>query len=238
MKDLKQSPTNQPAVSSEDEISQFLEQVKQTPIQKQDGQRGRLMFALDATASRQPTWDTASQLTNDMFLHTEGLGSLDVQLIYYRGYGECRASSWIHKAASLVKLMRKVNCVAGTTQIERVLRHAVAENAQKSAQALVFIGDCVEEDAFTLVDYAGRLKMLSLPLFIFQEGADPHASDVFAQMAKVSGGAHCRFDRNSAAQLSKLLNAVAVYAAGGRSALQRLASDKNSGAAALLQQLS
>jgi hypothetical protein len=59
------------------------------------GNRGRLVFALDATMSRQPTWDMACALQADMFREAAAIGSLDIRLLYYRGFNECRASGWI-----------------------------------------------------------------------------------------------------------------------------------------------
>lgn len=225
------------ALSSRNEVDAFLDAVKQAPPVVKDDGRGRLIFALDATASRQRTWDQAMSLQSDMFVHTRGLGSLDVQLVYYRGYDECRSSKWLGDADKVIALMRKVTCQAGRTQIGRVLKHALAECRGVPVQALVFIGDCVEEDVDQLGDLAGQARLLNLPLFVFQEGHDPHASYAFAQIAKLSGGAHCRFDSSSARQLGDLLNAVAAYAAGGRDALQLLEQKGSSQAALLLEQL-
>lgn len=104
-------------------------------------------------------------------------------------------------------------------------------------QALVFIGDCVEEDVDLLGNLAGQCKLLGMPLFIFQEGRNTQAERAFKQMAALSGGAHCRFDESSAHALGNLLNAVAAYAAGGRVALQRLKTQGSGQASALLQQL-
>jgi hypothetical protein len=93
--------------------------------------RGRLIFALDATASRQETWDHAVKLQADMFREVAAIGKLDVQLVYFRGMhgidGECRASSWASDALQLARLMNHVTCRAGHTQITRVLRHALHE---------------------------------------------------------------------------------------------------------------
>ena len=192
------------------------------PARSSDGAPGRLIFALDATASRQPTWDRAASLQADMFTSTRALGALDVQLAFYRGYGECHASKWIRDSARLLALMQKVTCLAGRTQIHRILSHGAAEARTRAVQALVFVGDAVEEDVDRLGDLAGRLKLLGLPVFVFQEGHDPNASRAFAQVAQLSGGAHCRFDESSAAELGALLGAVATYAAGGREALKAL----------------
>jgi len=224
------------AVSGSNEIDAFLESVKETAAVASPDGRGRLIFSLDATASRQATWDRAMSLQGDMFVKTRGVGALDVQLVYYRGYRECRASKWINRSDTLLTLMRKVNCEAGRTQIERVLKHALAESKAKPVQALVFVGDCVEENIDLLGDLAGQLRIVGLPVFIFQEGYNPQATYAFQNIAKLSGGAHCRFDESSAEELGRLLNAVAVYATGGASALKKLSADSPQ-ARVLLEQL-
>ena len=220
------------------EVDAFLQAVTETPPPSLTGERGRLIFALDATASRQRTWDRAMSLTTDMFVRTRGLGELDIQLVFYRGYNECRSSKWLKSADSLITMMRKVTCMAGHTQIHRVLKHGIAECKEQQVQALVFIGDCIEERVDDLGNLAGQARLLGLPIFIFQEGFDPEASLAFAQVAKLSGGAHCRFDESSAAQLGDLLNAVAAYAAGGKKALERLVGNDTGQAGMLLEQLS
>lgn len=226
------------AISNSNEVDAFLENVRQTPPVASTCGRGRLVFALDATASRQPAWDRAMSLQSGMFTHTRGIGSLDVQLVYYRGYDECRASPWMDNPDKVVTMMRKVSCLAGRTQIARVLKHALAECRDNPVQALVFIGDCVEENVDVLGNLAGQARLLGLPVFLFQEGYDQRASVAFSQIARLSGGAHCRFDESSAQQLGDLLNAVAVYAAGGQEALKQLERQGSQQASALLEQLS
>jgi len=53
--------------------------------------RPQLIFALDATASREPTWEKATTLQSQMFAEAASVGALDLQLVYYRGHDECRA---------------------------------------------------------------------------------------------------------------------------------------------------
>ena len=224
-------------ISESSEIDAFLQSVEKAPVRQPGNQRGRLIFAMDATASRQRTWDRAMYLCTQMFVHTRGIGELDVQLVFYRGYDECRSSKWMDNADKLVAMMRKVSCMAGHTQIHRVFKHGLAECREKPVQALVFIGDCVEESVDQLGNLAGQARLLGLPIFIFQEGYDVEASLAFAQIAKLSGGAHCRFDESSASQLGDLLNAVAAYAAGGKEALQRLQGQGSTKAGQLLEQL-
>ncbi|MFK7860502.1 MAG: VWA domain-containing protein [Granulosicoccus sp.] len=237
MPDKKVTSTKATELDVGGEVDAFLQAVRQTAPSAVVQGRGRLVFSLDATASRQRTWDRAISLQNDMFINTRGIGELDVQLVYYRGFDECRASKWLRNAEQVVGMMRKVSCQAGTTQIHRILKHAIAEARQTPVQALVFIGDCVEEDVDHLGNLAGQCRLLNMPIFIFQEGAHSPASDAFKQIATLSGGAHCRFDKSSAKALGDLLNAVAAYAAGGRQALQQLQKQGSGQAQALLQQM-
>jgi hypothetical protein len=175
---------------------------------------------MDATVSREPTWDMACSLQAELFAETADIGGLDVSLAFYRGFGECKASPWVSEPRALLGLMGKVRCAAGRTQIGRILDHAQSETRKARVNALVFVGDRMEEDADMLADRAGQLGLLGLPVFPFLEGTDPLAERSFREIAKLSGGAFCRFDIGAAAQLRSLLGAVAVYAAGGRKALE------------------
>jgi len=200
------------------------------------GAKGRLIFALDATMSRQPTWDMACALQADMFREAAVLGSLDIRLVYYRGYNECRATGWISDSSKLATLMSKIDCRGGDTQIGRVLTDARREAVTSGVRAVVFVGDAMEEKVDALCVKAGELGMLKVPVFLFQEGHDPVAEQAFREIARLTGGAWCRFDPGAAAQLRELLRAAAAYAAGGREALLRLAKT-GSGAAQLIGQL-
>jgi len=186
--------------------------------------------------SRQPTWDMACALQADMFREAAALGSLDIRLIYYRGFDECRATSWISDSAKLARLMSKIDCRGGDTQIGRVLSAARREAAVSGVRAVVFIGDAMEEKIDDLCAKAGELGMLKVPVFLFQEGADAVAEQAFGEIARLSGGAWCRFDPGAAAQLRELLRAATAYAVGGRDALKRLSAQEG-GAAKLLGQL-
>lgn len=205
--------------SSRAEIDAFVRNVAMTPSRRAGGRRGRLIFAMDATASRQPTWDRACHIQAEMFSETAQLGGLEIQLCYFRGFREFEASAWTADAASLLKIMTSVSCQAGHTQIERVLEHAVRESGARPVDALVYVGDSMEEELDRLAHQAGRLALLGVPAFMFHEGADPVAARAFREVARLSRGAYCAFDAGSPQQLRELLSAVAVYAAGGRKAL-------------------
>lgn len=210
-----------PDAKGRTDIDSFLTRLAAMPVAAEAG-RGRLIFALDATASREATWRQAQSLHAEMFTAAAALGGLEVQMVYYRGMGECRASGWTASPDRLLGLLGKVSCIGGETQIRKVLRHGLDEAAKGRVHALVFVGDCMEEDVDALCVLAGELGLRGVPAFLFHEGEDAVAARAFAQIAKLSGGACCRFDTKAPDQLRALLRAVAVFAAGGRKALVEL----------------
>lgn len=224
-------------VSSRAEIDAFIDRARNATVAT-GGRRGRLMFALDATMSRQPTWDRACAIQADMFAEAGAVGGIDVQLVYFRGFGECRASKWVGDAERLAALMTRITCRGGLTQIGKVLAKALEETRRTPVQAVVFIGDSMEEDIDRLCARAGELGMLKVPVFLFQERRDPVAARAFAQIARLSGGAHLTFDNSAGAELARLLRAVAVYAAGGRKALEARSRGGDPQARLLLGKLS
>jgi len=180
---------------------------------------GRLILALDATMSRQPTWDLACTLQAEMFDAVGKAGGLAVQLVYFRGFGECQASRFVTDTGALKHLMTKIDCRGGHTQIGKVLSHALKHTGQQKVNALVYIGDAMEEKVDDLADKAARLGLHGTPVFAFQEGQDAAAEIAFKEIARLSKGAWFRFDRSSASTLARLLSAVAVFATGGLKAL-------------------
>jgi hypothetical protein len=182
--------------------------------------KGRLVLALDATMSRQPTWDLACELQAQMFDAAGRTGKLAVQLVYFRGFGECRASRFVSDTNALKELMVKIQCQGGRTQIGKVLSHALKETKREKVNALVYIGDAMEEEVDDLAAKAGELGLHGVPIFAFQEGHDGAAETALRELARLTKGAWFRFDRSSAATLSRLLSAVAVYATGGLKALE------------------
>jgi len=226
-------PEREPSTS--DDIAAFVAKAKaMSPYAA--GAKGRLVFALDATMSRQPTWDMACALQADMFREAVSLGSLDIRLVYYRGMDECRATGWISDSNTLARLMGKIDCREGNTQIGKVLAEARREAVASGVRAVVFVGDEMEESVDELYVKAGELGLLKVPVFMFQEGHDAAAEQAFREIARLTGGAWSRFDPGAAAQLRELLRAAAAYAVGGREALQRL-SRGGGGAAQLLGQI-
>jgi hypothetical protein len=246
MKDLFKKAASQvsarkaekPAVAGSREVQDFLKKVDAMPRAPRTAEsESRLVFALDATASRQHTWDQASQLQAEMFVSTQSLGGLQVQLSYFRGLGEFFSSTWHTDSDRLLHQMSGIYCQAGMTQIERLLRHTIDENRQQKLRGVIYIGDAMEENLDVLCQLAGQLGMLKVPLFIFQERQDPVARRAFVEMARLSGGAYCQFDGASAEQLRDLLKAVAIYATGGLQALEDFSRTSHQSVKLLGQQL-
>jgi hypothetical protein len=215
------------------EIEAFLQRARALGP-RTDGKRGRLLFALDATMSRQPTWDLACALQAEMFQETAAIGGLDVQLVYYRGLSECRASKWVSDPKRLAGLMEKIDCRGGHTQIGRVLEHVRKEAKQQKVDAFVFVGDAMEEPVDDLCAKAGELGLLGVPAFMFQEESDPVAERAFREIARLTKGAWCPFDAGASAQLRELLRAAAAFAAGGHRALADLSKRAGGGGAVKL----
>jgi hypothetical protein len=217
-------------------VDAFLGEAKAV-ARRANAPRGRLVFALDATMSRQPTWDVACRLQGEMFTTTSAIGGLDVQLVYFRGFAECRASRWVADASTLTGLMTRIACQGGHTQIGKVLEHVRAEAKGARVGAFVLVGDAMEERLDALCAVAGELGLLGVKGFLFQEGHDPAAEAAFREIARLSGGAYARFDLQAAGQLAALLRSAATYAAGGRTALAELAARQGGAAQALLGQM-
>lgn len=216
----RQVSDNKESSSSKTDVAEFLNAARAITPQP-GGQSGRLVFALDATMSRQPTWDAACRLQGEMFNAVSKAGGLNVQLVYFRGFGECRASRWVRDTNQLRDLMTRIDCRGGHTQIGKVLKHTRDETLRKPVSALVYIGDAMEEDIDRLCQTAGELGMRKVPCFMFQEGGDPAAQTAFREIARLSSGAYLRFDNSAAGALLNLLKAVAVYASGGLRALEK-----------------
>jgi hypothetical protein len=196
-------------------------------LAQQAASMARLVFALDATASREPTWDRACKLQGQMFTEAGKLGTLQVQLVYYRGLDECRPSHWTTNAHELASIMTGIHCRAGETQIGKILAHVRKENVAQKINAAIFVGDAMEEGPSNLYDAAAAL---GVPLFLFQEGADPVVETTFREMARLTNGAYCRFELGAETKLAELLRAVAAFAVGGLAAL----TDQRTDAARLL----
>jgi hypothetical protein len=221
MSDKKNLTPQPPRDTSRAMIDSFLDQTKRVPVVSDA--TPRLVFALDATMSRQPTWDLACRVQGEMFETASVIGGLAVQLVYFRGFGECRSSGWVVEPRALTNLMTTIDCRGGHTQICRVLRHVGNEARRSSVRVLVYVGDAMEESVDDLCAVAGELGLMGVKAFMFHEGHDPTAARAFREIARLTGGAYARFDANAPNALRDLLQAAAAYAARGVDGMQQIA---------------
>ena len=188
----------------------------------------RIIFSLDATASRAPTWQQAQSLHEALFDAASETSELLLQLCYFRGMATFHASPWVATATGLRQELAEVYCEGGTTQLQRLLEHCLTQHpGSTSLKAIIFVGDAVEESANVLNDIAVRCRLAKRPLYIFQEGSDEAASRIFASMAALSGGVHFSLGDNSADRLRRLLQSVIRLATGGRKALESSAHESD-----------
>jgi hypothetical protein len=220
-KDLTRSAPGSPGAM----VDSFLADAKRLRPASDGAPRPRLVFALDATMSRQPTWDLACRVQGEMFASASDIGGLEVQLVYFRGFDECRSSRWVADPRTLTELMTKISCRGGHTQIGRVLRHVRAETGRAPVKVLVYVGDAMEEPIDDLCGVAGEIGLLGVKAFLFHEGRDAQAGAAFREIARLTGGAYARFDAAAPGALAELLRAAAAYAARGLDGLARLAPD-------------
>ena len=130
-------------------VDAFLANLSSKQQQQPQPQRGSLIFAIDATGSREEAWDSAAELQVQMFKEAALLGGIDVQLVYYRGTqgfdAECKASGWVGNPIRLATLMSRICCEGRQYTNCRVLDHALQETAKRKIDAMAFVGDCFEE---------------------------------------------------------------------------------------------
>lgn len=227
-----------PGSRSSAEVEAFLRRSAEVgPSRPDAATRGRLIFALDATMSRQPTWDLAIGLQARMFDTAASIGGLDVQLVYFRGLNECRASPFVSAGSGLARYMSRITVQGGNTQIGRVLKHVRDEVRAQRVGALIYVGDAVEERVDPLCAIAGELGLLGLKAFMFHEGRDTKAERTFREIARLTGGAYAAFDGAAPERLAALLRAAAAYAAGGLAALEAQGRSGDRDAQGLLAQL-
>ena len=208
------------------DLTKFISKAR--AIKRIAGAQTHIIFSLDATASRAPTWQQAQSLHKALFDAASETSELSLQLCYFRGIATFHASPWVATANSLRHELSELHCEGGVTQLQRLLEHCLAQQPNSSSlKAIIFVGDAVEEDATLLNDLSVKCRLAKRPLYIFQEGSDAAASVTFASMAALSGGVHFTLGDGSADQLRRLLESVIRLATGGRKALESSAHESD-----------
>ena len=181
-----------------------------------------LLFAMDATASREPAWAVAQQITSKMFEQIPA--QLKVALAYHSGGRLRKITPYTDNARQFADTVHQVHCEAGLTALNAILAKAAQTRGLK---ALVYIGDCFEEDEQTAYDLARQLKLTGTKCFFFHDTSSAgsvwgiaDARTVFENIVAITGGAVLDFNDQAVQESGDLLQAVAVFASAGKKALE------------------
>ncbi len=196
--------------------------------------RPRLVFGFDATASREPAWATARQVTDALVKALPG--ELDVALAVHGGSRLHTFSAFTNDPNRLRDQAAGIRCEAGQTRLLSILS---ASLRRPGVRLITYIGDVYEESLWRGRTLADALGLRGIKLIILHDTADRNArqdAETFMDLARRTGGCVIPFDRDAPAKLRELLAAVAVLAVGGDEML-REKSDELPGAALLLSYL-
>ncbi len=196
--------------------------------------RPRLVFAVDATASREPAWAAARQVTDALVQALPG--ELDVALAVHGGSRVHTFTGFTSDARTLRDRAAGVTCQAGSTRLLPILS---ASLKQPAVRVVVYIGDVLEESLAHGRPLADQMGAQGIKLFVLHDTADRSAqryAEVFWDLAKRTGGCVLPFDPSAPGRLRDLLSAMAVYAVGGEKLL-RARRHELPGAVALLEHL-
>ena len=193
--------------------------------------RGRLIFALDATMSRQPTWDTRLPAPGGDVRGGRKVGGLDVQLVYFRGFNECRASRWVERRAGAPRPDDRDRLPRRQHADRQGPDPRAARNRQAEGERARLRRRRARGAIDGLAAKAGELGLLGLRVSSSRKAAIREVERGFREIARLSGGAYARFDANAAGELPQLLRAAAVYAAGGLKALAKSGGAERANAA-------
>lgn len=196
--------------------------------------RPRLIFAVDATASREPAWRAARGVTDSLVKALPG--ALDVALAVHGGGRVHTFTPYTTAANTLRDRAAGVMCKAGFTRLLPIMASAVKDPGVK---VVIYIGDVFEESLARGRRLADSMGARGTRLIVLHDTADPAArghAEIFWDLAKRTGGCVLPFEAGASRKLHDLVSAVAVYAVGGERLLQER-RHALPGAVALLEQL-
>jgi hypothetical protein len=178
---------------------------------------------LDATASRSYSWELSRTLTAAMFNAIPG--ELDIALAWHAGTKLQEITTFSSDAAPFTNAIRSMRTESGQTRLNEIL--AAATKMTPPIRVFVYVGDCYEEDEKEAYIYARRLNRIHTTCFFFHDASSTDAYNqnyidalataktVFENIVAITGGMVLPFTRNAPDEIKNLLEAIAVYAAGG-----------------------
>lgn len=196
--------------------------------------RPRLVFGIDATASREPAWEAAKKITDSLF--TTLPGELDVALAVHGGGVVSMFSAFSSDVQRFRDLAAGVSCRAGHTQLVPLMQRT---REHPDVKVFLYIGDCFEESEEEAYEAADALKARGIRAVMLHDASsgDMAARRVFEEIAKRTGGVCLDFYGGDRQAMKNIFEAVAVLAVGGIKLLQQRRSQLP-GAAKLLPYLS
>jgi hypothetical protein len=184
--------------------------------------RNRLVFAIDATASREGAWKVATEITSTRFESVPD--KIEVSLAYHGGGHIKELSPFSTNAKTFLDKLQQIRCIGGRTAFNDILDRVVH---LPGVACCVYIGDCFEEREADALALARQLKLKGIKMFIFHDTSSSeiydtdHAARVFAKVVDICGGALMDFNDQSPKQAEEFLGAIALYAVGGRKLLEQ-----------------
>ncbi len=181
--------------------------------------RPRLVFGFDATASREPAWNTARKVTDALVRALPG--QLDVALAVHGGSRLHTFTDFTSDARTLRDRAAGIVCQAGATRLLAILR---ASLAKPGVRVVVYIGDVYEELLGAGRRIADAMGLRGTRLIVLHDTSDPSArrdAEIFLDLARRTGGCVVPFDASAPDRLRELLAAIAAYAVGGTTLLQQ-----------------
>ena len=196
--------------------------------------RPRLVFAFDATASREPAWATARRVTDALFKALPG--ELDVALAVHGGSRLHTFTAFTTNANTLRDRAAGIVCEAGHTRLLAILSESLK---RPGVRVITYVGDVFEESLSRGRRLADTMGQHGIRLIVLHDTADRDArrdAEIFLDLARRTGGCVIPFDATAPERLRELLAAVAVYTVGGITGLQERSGDLP-GALVLLEHL-
>lgn len=176
-------------------------------------------FVIDATASREDTWEDAKTIQCDMFNQIAGMGQMRLRLVHFGG-DELTDRGYANSPDIVHAQMNETVCRGGSTQIIESLDALLASPDADQPRSIILVGDSFEEDSDALLERATTLADKKIKVYAFQEGDESDAAYAFRMLAEKTGGAYAVFGADM--PLKELCQGVALQAIGGNAALFRL----------------
>lgn len=177
--------------------------------------RPRLVFAVDATASRSATWASAQTITDRMFDAIPG--ALDVALEVHGGGNVHTFTGFSADLHEFRKRASRVRCTSGHTRLVDLMQRTLDAGG---VRVMSYIGDAFEESADEAFELADRFKHFGIKAVILADQADVSTMLIFEEIARRTGGAVLDFRSGDLDLMGEVLAGVAALAVGGRGMLE------------------